>query len=149
MFDEEYAKTMHFYFHAVLRLRQDLRQRVQRKLTEHGHSDITLEMTQVLYYLHYGAKAMKANQQEIANKTGKNKSSVTSLLDNLVKRGLVERVIDKNDRRHNVITLTVLGTAFVEEIYDKVYRTYDIAKIPFSIKELQHLTDLLNQLMDS
>ena len=48
--DIEYAQVMHHYFNAVLKLRQNLRQRVQKQLIEHGHADITLEMTQVLYF---------------------------------------------------------------------------------------------------
>ncbi|HMR82355.1 MAG TPA: hypothetical protein PKE30_04460 [Niabella sp.] len=42
MLNNEYVTVMHDYFSAVQRMRQDLRQRVQRKLMEHGHKDITL-----------------------------------------------------------------------------------------------------------
>ncbi|MFT3903280.1 MAG: MarR family transcriptional regulator [Niabella sp.] len=149
MLDNEYVTVMHDYFSAVLRMRQNLRQRVQRRLMEHGHKDITLEMTQVLYYLHFWAKDMKTNQQELADRTGKNKSSITSLLDNLTKRGLVERVTDTQDRRSNVVKLTARGLKFVEDIYDDVYRTYDISKVPTSLPKLKELTKLLNSIMDS
>ncbi|MET3037554.1 MarR family transcriptional regulator [Chryseobacterium sp. NRRL B-14859] len=149
MLDNEYTQTMHGYFNAVLRMRQDLRQRVQRKLGEYGHADITMEMTQVLYYIHFIAKEQKTNQQDIADRTGKNKASVTSLIDNLVKRNLVERKMDPRDRRSNIITLTEEGLKFVEEIYDKVYKTFDLAKSAISLEQLKKMTTMMESLMEN
>ena len=149
MLNNEYTQAMHGYFNAVLRMRQDLRQRVQRKLSEYGHADITMEMTQVLYYIHFIAKEQKTNQQDIADRTGKNKASVTSLIDNLVKRNLVERKTDPKDRRSNIITLTEEGLKFVEEIYDKVYKTFDITKSSISLEQLNKMTTMMESLMEN
>lgn len=149
MLDNEYAQTMHLYFNAVLRMRQDLRQKVQRKLSEYGHEGITLEMTQVLYYIHFIAKDQKTNQQDIADKTNKTKSSVTSLVDNLVKRNLLERKMDEHDRRSNIITLTKDGLKFVQDIYDKVYKTFDLNEAGVSLQELKDMTTMMENLMKS
>ncbi|MFT4204044.1 MAG: MarR family winged helix-turn-helix transcriptional regulator [Chitinophagaceae bacterium] len=149
MFEKKFVKTMHLYFNAVLRMRQNLRYRVQKKLAEYGRSDVTIEMTQVLYYIHFIAKDQKTNQQDIADRTGKNKSSVTSLIDNMVKRNLVERKMSPDDRRSNIITLTPDGLKFVEEIYDTVYRTYEINKTGISLEQFQQMTKLMENLMES
>ena len=46
------------------------------------------------------------SQQKIADTMGKDKNSVTKLLDGLEKKQFVERRQDSNDRRSNIIVLT-------------------------------------------
>lgn len=65
--------------------------------------DVTMEMLEVLYVLW---NKDNVNQQEIVDKTNRNKASLTSLIDNLTNRGLVERKPDPTDRRNNLIVLT-------------------------------------------
>lgn len=144
---EEQTEALHAYFSAVLRLRQDLRQRVQRTLTELGYADISMEVTQVLYYIHFIAEGQKSNQQDIANRTGTNKSTVTSLIDNLVKRKLLLREVDPKNRRSNIITLTAEGVAFVQEVYDKVYQDFDMQHLGVTVSEINKMTQLMEQFM--
>ena len=148
MKEDEYSITMHAYFNTVLRLRQDFRHKVEKELAELGYSDITMQMSQILYYIHFMAKNQKSNQQDIANRTGKNKSSVTALIDNLVKKNLISRTMDPDDRRNNVITLTPEGIAFIEEVYDKVYRAFDMSKAGISIHEIKAMTSTMESLID-
>ncbi|WP_051959907.1 MarR family winged helix-turn-helix transcriptional regulator [Sphingobacterium sp. SG20118] len=147
--DIEYAQVMHHYFNAVLKLRQNLRQRVQKQLIEHGHADITLEMTQVLYFLSISTESGEANQQEIADGLGKNKSSLTSLIDNLLKRDMLVRRINPENRRTNIISLTEKAKQFVADLYPDVYQTYDIEKIALDIEDIKALTKTLNAIMRS
>ncbi|MFB9864629.1 MarR family winged helix-turn-helix transcriptional regulator [Rufibacter immobilis] len=86
--------------------------------------DITFEMLQVLRFL--WAKD-NVNQQEIANAIIKDKASLTYLIDNLVRRKLVQRTEDGQDRRNKLITLTPEGrnlqglvTPWLEEMYGLV-----------------------------
>ena len=48
-------------------------------------------------------------QQELCNKTFKDKPSMTRLIDNLEKQNYVVRIADAADRRTNIIHLTHLG----------------------------------------
>jgi DNA-binding MarR family transcriptional regulator len=48
-------------------------------------------------------------QQELCNKTFKDKPSMTRLIDNLEKLNYVVRIADATDRRTNIIHLTRLG----------------------------------------
>ncbi len=48
-------------------------------------------------------------QQELCNKTFKDKPSMTRLIDNLEKQNFVVRIADPSDRRTNMIHLTRLG----------------------------------------
>lgn len=49
------------------------------------------------------------SQQKIADMIQKDKNSVTKIIDSLEKKNLVSRIVDKNDRRINIIKLTEEG----------------------------------------
>ena len=79
-----------------------LARRLQKYFRESG-LDITVEQWSVLVHLW---KEDGVNQQELCNKTFRDKPSITRLVDNLEKQGLVKRVAGKDDRRINYIFLT-------------------------------------------
>lgn len=59
------------------------------------------------------------SQQQLAEATGKDKPSITRLLDNMIKRDLLHRGIDKNDRRVNLIHLTAKGRQIQKKIFSR------------------------------
>src|SRR5690554_1817126 len=63
--------------------------------------DLTYEMVKVLFILD---DHRYLNQQQIADITRKNKASLTSLIGNMEKRGLVMRTEDSADRRNKIIS---------------------------------------------
>ncbi len=65
--------------------------------------DLTREQFVVLEILW---KEDFVSQQTLANELGKDKYSITKLIDGLEKRELVERVASKNDRREKLIKVT-------------------------------------------
>ena len=76
--------------------------RLQKKFNTAGLS-ITIEQWSVLYHLW---KEDGKSQQELCNRTFRDKPSITRLVDNLEKLNLVKRVSSKEDRRINMIYLT-------------------------------------------
>lgn len=62
-------------------------------------------------------------QQDLANIANKNKASITHLIDNLVKRNLVYRQPDEEDRRNNLIFLTEDGKNLKESLSKIVKKT--------------------------
>jgi DNA-binding MarR family transcriptional regulator len=64
---------------------------------------VTIEQWSVLYQLW---KEDGKSQQELCNATFRDKPSITRLIDNLEKLGLVKRVSDAKDRRINKVFLT-------------------------------------------
>lgn len=76
--------------------------RLQKKLNEAG-LNLTIEQWSVLYHLW---KQDGISQQELCNATFRDKPSITRLVDNLEKLGLVKRVSSETDRRINKIELT-------------------------------------------
>jgi DNA-binding MarR family transcriptional regulator len=76
--------------------------RLQKKFNAAG-LNITIEQWSVLYHLW---KEDGKSQQELCNRTFRDKPSITRLVDNLEKLNLVKRVSSKEDRRINMIYLT-------------------------------------------
>jgi DNA-binding MarR family transcriptional regulator len=94
--------------------------RLQKNFRNAG-LEITIEQWSILYHLW---KEDCLSQQELCNRTFRDKPSITRLIDNLEKQLMVKRMPSKSDRRINLVCLT------------------DAAK------EIQNLTiDLANQTM--
>ena len=130
---------------SMAELRTYLRQFIQVKIKENG-INITFEMLEVMSCLW---KKDGINQQEIADLTLRDKSSMTYLLDNLVKRGMVKRVEDEDDRRNKLIYLTSEGTALKEQLYPWVAEVYELATKEVDIEDLRTGVILLNKMTDN
>jgi DNA-binding MarR family transcriptional regulator len=76
--------------------------RLQKNFRQAG-IEITIEQWSVLYHLW---KEDGQSQQQLCDATFRDKPSITRLVDNLEKLGLVKRTANKNDRRINKICLT-------------------------------------------
>lgn len=86
--------------------------RLQRNLKTSGVSgSITSEQWSIMYHLW---QEEGLTQQELAHFTYRDKPSITRLINNLEKIGLVIRVNDKQDRRSNLIYLTKEGRKMKE-----------------------------------
>jgi DNA-binding MarR family transcriptional regulator len=130
---------------AMAELRIYLRQHIQAKIKEHG-IDLTFEMLEVMSCLW---RQDGINQQEIADFTLRDKSSMTYLLDNLVKRSLVTREEDENDRRNKLIYLTQQGQELRQQLYPWAIEVYEAASEDAQPGELEHAVSLLNRMTGS
>lgn len=103
--------------------------------------DITPDMYFILRYL-WGVED-GCRQQELADKTGKDKASLTKLLDNLEKRRLVKRAADEADRRSKRIWLTGTGRKLKEKVYPLALSVVELAEQGLSRQELQQAQHVL------
>ena len=76
--------------------------RLQKKFNAHN-INLTIEQWSVLYQLW---KEDGMSQQQLCSATFRDKPSITRLVDNLEKVGLVNRVSDEKDKRINKIFIT-------------------------------------------
>lgn len=113
--------------------------------------DVTFEMLQILTYL--GDKD-GVNQQELACKTFKDKSSLTSLLKNMERRELVVRNADPVDRRNKNVCLTDKGRYSLSLIRPMLYEIYTMAgehvdenHLNLSLNYLEELNDEFKTLL--
>ena len=88
-----------------------LARRLQRNFKQAG-LEITIEQWSVLYHLW---KEDGLSQQELCNRSFRDKPSITRLVDNLEKANLVKRVASEHDRRINLIFLTKQAQKLQEE----------------------------------
>ena len=114
-------------------IRKGARQHFMKKMKEHK-IDVTIEMLEVLYVLW---KKDNINQQVIVSETNRNKSSLTSLIDNLTSRGLVQRNSDPTDRRNNLIALTKEGEKYQEKLMPIMAEVYQSLQSDISSQELE------------
>lgn len=56
-------------------------------------------------------------QKDLAAKILKSTGNITMVVDNLEKRGLVERTRDENDRRHYYVRITAQGTHLIRSFF--------------------------------
>ena len=130
---------------SMAELRNGLRQYIQVKLKAHG-INMTFEMLEVMSVLW---KNDGINQQEVADQTLKDKSSMTYLIDNLVKRKLVQRVEDDNDRRNKLIYLTEEAKVLEKEICPWVSEVYGIATVELNTADLQDSLSVFNKMIEN
>lgn len=105
---------------AMTEMKSRLRQKIQACVNEYD-PDLSVELVEILGLL---SRNDGINQQEIANKVSKDKSSITYLINALVKWELVERVAYKNDRRNKQIFLTSKGKKLIEKVYPWALELY-------------------------
>lgn len=126
-------------------LRNQFRQYIQVKIKAHG-INITFEMLEIMSFLW---KQDGTNQQELADKTFRDKSGMTYLIDNLVKRKMVKRVEDENDRRNKLIYLTEEGKALQATLHPWVAEVYETATTDLTVAALQDGLSLYNKMIDN
>lgn len=128
-------------------MQSSYRQAIQKKLKEFN-IDLTFEMLQIMKCLY---RKDRVNQQELANQTFKDKSSLSYLLNNMEKRQLVERVEDDVDKRNKLVVLTDEGQALheqikllIETVYSKVEQEIDMQKLQLCTNYMKELSEIVS-----
>jgi len=124
-------------------MKNHLRQFIQAKIKEEN-IDLTFEMLELLACL-WNKDGI--NQQELADITIKDKSSMTYLVDNLVKRNMVTRVADENDRRNNLIYLTKQGRALQTTLHPWVLEMYGKATADLCCADIEGSLTIMRKMI--
>jgi DNA-binding MarR family transcriptional regulator len=139
------AEATRQFVHLLFELRDQLRQFMQKKFREH-HIDLTYEMHQIMACLW---RKDGINQQELADLTLKDKASMTYLIDNLSKRGLVKRMENATDRRSKLIYLTPKGRQLGKKVEPWVAELFSIASRDFDVPALQEHIRTVEKMRDN
>ncbi|MDA8099578.1 MAG: MarR family transcriptional regulator [Nitrospiraceae bacterium] len=100
-------------FIKLIRAADSVASRVESHL---GNIELTVSQFGVLEALfHLGP----LYQKDLARKILKSTGNITMVVDNLEKRGLVERIRDTEDRRHLSVRLTDKGTRLIRAFFPK------------------------------
>ena len=119
--------------------------RLQKNFRQAG-LEITIEQWSVLYHLW---KEDCLSQQELCNRTFRDKPSITRLIDNLEKQNLVKRMPSKTDRRINLVCLTEAARGLQQITIDLANQTMDEALIGVSTTEIETVRQVLQRVYDN
>ena len=98
--------------------------RINCHLRDYGLTSSQFGVLEALYHLG------PLHQHELATKILKSSGNLTLVIDNLVKRGLVERERDEADRRCVTVYLTEAGNQLIDEILPRhVERVVDVISV--------------------
>ena len=92
------------------------------------------------------AVSVGMNQQELSGKLGIHPSRLVALLDELERRGFIERKANMNDRRQYALHLTESGTKVLEEIGQIARQHQDALCSALSAEERETLAELLQKI---
>jgi DNA-binding MarR family transcriptional regulator len=108
--------------------------------------EITIEQWSVLYHLW---KQDGLSQQELCNRTFRDKPSITRLLDNLEKQKLVKRMPSKEDRRINLVCLTESAKLLQDKTIELANQTMDEALIGVGKNEIEIVKQVFQKVYDN
>ena len=119
--------------------------RLQKKLNATG-LNITIEQWSVLYHLW---KQEGLSQQDLCHATFRDKPSITRLVDNLEKMGLVKRVPSETDRRINMIYLTKQAQKLQERTMELAEETLNEALTTVPPDKIETCKEVLQIVYDN
>jgi DNA-binding MarR family transcriptional regulator len=108
--------------------------------------EITIEQWSVLYHLW---KEDGLSQQELGTRTFRDKASITRLIDNLEKLGLVTRVASTSDRRINKVYLMDAAKPLQQLTYDLANQTMNEALQNITKEEIEVVKNVLQRVYDN
>ena len=116
------------------------------KNVRHAGLDITIEQWSILYHLW---KEDGLSQQELCNRTYRDKPSITRLIDNLEKQNLVKRTASVSDRRVNLVSLTDAAQDIQQTTIDLANQTMNEALVGITKEEIEIVKKVLQQVFDN
>jgi DNA-binding MarR family transcriptional regulator len=119
--------------------------RLQKNFKQAG-LEVTIEQWSVLYHLW---KEDGLSQQELCERSFRDKPSITRLLDNLEKQKLVKRKASKNDRRKNLIELTDAARQLQEMTMEVANQTLNEALAGVSSADIELCKSVLHKVYDN
>ena len=119
--------------------------RLQKKFNNAG-LNLTIEQWSVLYQLW---KQDGSSQQELCQRTFRDKPSITRLVDNLEKLQLVKRVASESDRRINLVYLTKQGLKMEEQTMELAEETLNEALTGIPTENINLCKEILQQVYDN
>jgi DNA-binding MarR family transcriptional regulator len=130
----------------ISKIREKANRFIMSEMQKHGIEDIATSHGDIIYALY---KTPRLTMAEIAGKIGKDKSTVTALVDKLVRLGYVVKERDTEDTRVIYVSLTDKGNGLkpiFEEISGKLVALFYAG---VSEKEKEEVLELLTRIYNN
>lgn len=128
----------------ISRTKQKMTQFVQMQLKMQQMAELIPSHGNILTVLYENGEKMPLN--EVAKRIGRDKSTVTSLVNKLVGLGYVEKVAGQQDKRVTFIQLTEQGYELKPRFDQISARVYETAYRGFSPEEKEQFLSLLKRI---
>jgi len=125
------------------RIREKANKFLLKELEEIGIKDVAPSHGDILANLF---KCKKATMTEIANLIHRDRSTVTTLVNKLIKLGYVLSERDINDSRSSIISLTKKGEELETAFKEISQKLYEVEYKGFTEEEKMVLKNLLNKI---
>jgi DNA-binding MarR family transcriptional regulator len=122
---------------------------MQNKLQSHFKNagyDVTFEQWTVLLALWIRDGR---TQQELSAETKRDQTSLSRLLDNMVRKNLIVRVQNPANRRTNLIYLTHKGRELEQPLFEQAEKLNHLAVKGIDENELARFNDVLERIIDN
>ena len=119
--------------------------RLQKNFRNAG-LEITIEQWSILYHLW---KEDCLSQQELCNRTFRDKPSITRLIDNLEKKEMVKRMPSKTDRRINLVCLTEAAKQIQNLTIDLANQTMSEALVGVKKEDIEIVKIVFQKVYDN
>lgn len=119
--------------------------KTRQELLKEGY-DVTVEQARILAHLWY---KNGQTQNELANCTDRDKTTIARVLNNMEKNNLIIRIADFNDKRINRIYLTNKGKDMQAKMLDIRQRILDKAFALCTEQETEMLVLILKKVLDN
>lgn len=119
--------------------------RLQKNFRQAG-LEISVEQWSVLYHLW---KEDGLSQQELCVRSFRDKPSITRLIDNMEKQGLVKRMPSSTDRRVNLVMLTDISRQLKDSTTELANTTMNEGLDGVTIDEIETVKKVLQQVYDN
>ncbi len=127
---------------SLLRAREAVMKKFSPALKEHGLSPQQWRVIRVL------VEAPELDASEIADRCALLMPSLSRILQNLHKRGLVDRKTDAGDQRRSMISITPRGRALFDTLSPINEARYAYITEKFGYGKLELLYELLDELVE-
>jgi DNA-binding MarR family transcriptional regulator len=111
-------------------------------------NDIDLSREQMIVLKHLNDEDGRV-QNDLAFVTNRDKTSLTRLISNMEKKGLITRVKCKEDQRRNKICMTDKGASYFKKAFPLVKKVAHQMQENISQEEIQQTIKTLNQVFNN
>ncbi len=130
----------------IAKIREGVNRLIVQGLHEHGIDGIVTSHGDIFYVLF---RHEELSMQETADLIGKDKSTVTALVDKLIKAGFIEKRQDETDRRMAFIRLTEEGQRLRPDFHEISVTLLARIYAGFTEQEKETLMSLLTRIQEN
>lgn len=130
----------------ISRTKKKMIQFIEKKLNEYGMDNLITSHGNILTVLYESNEKLTMGQ--IAKKIGKDKSTVTPLIEKLLKLGYIKKLRSEDDKRITYIVLTKKGklletkfNAISTQVYETAYKNFSQEEKELFLKLLKKLNN--------